>query len=80
MQKTLAEKGAETGAQEAELAQLTREIEAAKETVARQPYNPTDVKRMHAEREELERELHRLKEQKERPRHMSAPSAPLGAS
>jgi len=49
---------------EQELAQIKQEIEAAKETISKQPFNPADVKRMRSEQAELERELKLVKEQK----------------
>jgi len=62
---SLAKAQTESQAQEGELAQLLEEIEAAKETIAKQEYNPADVKRMRSEQDDLERELQLLKEQKD---------------
>ena len=62
---SLAKAQTESTSQEAELAQLLQEIEAAKETISKQAYNPADVKRMRSEQDDLERELQLSKEQKD---------------
>jgi SMC interacting uncharacterized protein involved in chromosome segregation len=53
---SLAKAQTESQSQEAELAQLRQEIEAAKETISKQAYNPADVSRMRSEQDDLERE------------------------